>query len=135
MSHDRIIRSVLWAAVVLHVIGLMVFAPPAIGFTGLKLPLAGPRYYLAQVAFTIAMFGGVYAWLASRPTIDRSLVALGAIGKLGFFLLALGYALAGDLPTSAIPQAAPDLAFASIFLWWLRATRARSPSARAVAEA
>ena len=135
MSRDRIMRTALWAAFVLNSIGLVVFVPPAIGFTGLGLPLAAPRYYLAQVAFKIAMFGGVYAWLATRPTIDRPLVALGAIGKVGFFVLALIYALVGDLPMSAIPQAAPDLVFAAIFLWWLRATRAEPATERTVARA
>jgi hypothetical protein len=120
MSRDRLIRSALWASVVLNVIGLVVFVPPALGFAPEMLPIPAPRFYIAQVAATIALFGGVFAWLALQPRIDRPLLVVGAIGKLGFFAVAVAYWMAGDLPASAVPQATPDLVLALIFLWWAR---------------
>ena len=49
--------------------------------------------------------------------------SVGALGKLGFFALAVAYWAAGDLPGSAVPQAMPDLALALVFLSWLRVRR------------
>lgn len=50
-----------------------------------SIPIAPPRYFVAQQAFGIALFGVVYAWLARQAVIDRGLVAVGGLGKLGFF--------------------------------------------------
>ena len=133
MAHDRVIRGALRAAAVLNLLGLVVFLPPALGFAAHLLPIPAPRFYAAQVAVTIALFGGVYAWLARQPRIDRPLVVVGALGKLGFFALALAYWLAGDLPGSAVPQAVPDLMLAGVFLWWIGRTRPDSPVGRRVA--
>ena len=123
MSHDRIIRSALWSTVALNTLGVAVFLPVAFGATSPFLPIAVPRFFAAQIAFTIALFGGVYAWLAVQPKINRALVVVGALGKFGFFALTLAYALAGDLPIRMAWNATPDLIFASIFLWWARASR------------
>jgi hypothetical protein len=123
MSRNRVMRGALWAAVLLNVAGLAVFIPPALGFAPEMLPIPGPPFYAAQVALTIALFGGVYAWLARQPQINRPLVLVGALGKLGFFLLAVAYWMSGDLPPSAVPKATPDLILALIFFWWLRTGR------------
>lgn len=118
MSRDRIIRSALWATVALNTVGVVVFAPPALGRVSPLLPIAVPRYFAAQIGFTIALFGGVYAWLAMRPRIDRGLVLVGGFGKLGFWALTAVYCLAGDVPLGMALNATPDLLFASIFVWW-----------------
>ena len=120
MSRDRLIRGALWASVVLNAAGLVVFVPPSLGFAQDMLPIPAPRFFVAQVAVTIALFGCVYLWLARRPKIDRPLVVVGGIGKLAFFGLALAYWLAGDLPAAAVPQATPDLVLGLVFLWWAR---------------
>jgi len=120
MSPDRIIRTALWATVALNTLGVVVFSLPALGHSTPLLPVAVPPFFAAQIAFTIALFGGVYAWLALRPTIDRALVVVGGLGKLGFFALTVAYALAGEIPTAMAVNALPDLAFAGIFLWWAR---------------
>ena len=129
MSRDRVIRGALWATVVLHVIGVAVFGLPALGLAADLLPLPTPPFYAAQVALTIALFGGVFAWLALQREIDRPLLAVGAIGKIGFFSLAVAYWAVGDLPASAVPQATPDLVLALIFLWWIRAERTTAHAA------
>jgi hypothetical protein len=118
MSPDRVIRAALWASVAVNALGVAVFLPPALGGATGMLPVGAPRFWIAQTGFVIALFGGVYAWLARRAVIDRPLLIVGAIGKLGFFALIVAYWLAGDLPARSVPQAAPDLVLATIFLWW-----------------
>lgn len=119
------IRSALWATVALNLLGVAAFGPAALGLPAPLLPIPVPRFYAAQVAVTIAIFGGVYAWLARRPEIDRPLLMVGALGKLCFFALFVAYWVVGDIPLRAVLQATPDLAFAAIFLWWLGGTAPR----------
>jgi hypothetical protein len=130
-----VLRGALWTAVVLNAIGVVIFAPPALGFAADSLPIRAPRFYAAQVCVTIALFGGVFAWLAVQPQINRALVVVGALGKLGFFALAVAYWAAGDLPGSAVPQATPDLLLALVFLWWARSERPRTRGAMDAAAA
>lgn len=120
MSRDRVIRSALWATVAVNALGVYVFLPLALGASSPWLPMEVPRYFAAQLGFIIALFAGVYAWLAMQPEINRGLVVVGGLGKLGFFTLTVVYALLGDVPASMALNALPDLAFAAIFLWWAR---------------
>lgn len=120
MPSDRIIRGALWGTVALNVLGVVVFAPAALGAESWLLPVAVPRYFAAQLGFVIALFGGVYAWLAVQPRINRPLVIVGALGKLGFFGVTMAYAAAGDVPMRMALNATPDLLFAAVFLWWAR---------------
>ena len=128
MSRDRVIRGALWASVALNLLGVLVFTPPALGYATNLLPLPAPRFYVAQIALTIALFCGVYAWLARQPQISRPLVVVGALGKLGFFALYVAYWAAGDLPAGAVLQATPDLVLGSNFLWWVWAERRETPT-------
>jgi hypothetical protein len=128
MSRERVIRGALWASVALNLLGVLVFTPPALGYAADLLPLPAPRFYAAQIALTIALFCGVYAWLARQPQISRPLVVVGALGKLGFFALYVAYWAAGDLPGRAVLQATPDLVLGSIFLWWAWAERRGTPA-------
>lgn len=123
MTGDRTIRTALWVSVVLNTLGIVVFLPPALGSSSPFLPVEVPRYFAAQVGFTIALFGGVYAWLVMQPTINRPLVVVGGLGKLGFFLLTLAYALTGEIPMMMAVNATPDLVLASVFLWWAKGSR------------
>ena len=120
MSKDRVIRSALCAAVLLNALGVYVFLPLAHGVASPLMPVDVPRFFAAQIGFTIALFGGVYAWLAMQPQVNRALVVVGGLGKLGFFGLTLLYALLGDVQISMALTATPDLVFATIFLWWAR---------------
>ena len=115
---DRVIRAALWASVPLNALGVAVFLPEALGRPSALLPVHLPRFYAAQIMLIIGLFGFVYGWLARQPRIDRPLVVVGALGKLGFFLLFVLYAAAGDLPWSAAAQASPDLILATAYLWW-----------------
>jgi hypothetical protein len=118
ISRDGIIRSALWASVALNILGVIVFVPSALGIPSFLVPIPGPRFYFAQIAFTIALFGCVYAWLARQTRINRPLVVVGALGKLGFFLLFVAYWTTGDIPVKSVMQATPDLVLATVFLWW-----------------
>ena len=122
-SRNRVIRGALWTSAALNLIGTAVILPPALGIGDSLLPLSAPRFYLAQIGFTIALFALVFAWLATQARINRALVAVGGFGKLGFFLLFVAYWLAGDLPTHAVLQASPDLALATVLLWWAASER------------
>ena len=118
ISRDGIIRSALWASVVLNILGVIVFLPPGLGIPSFLVPLPGPRFYFGQIAYTIGLFACVYAWLARQDRINRALVVVGALGKLGFFLLFVAYWMAGDVQAKSVMQATPDLVLAAIFLWW-----------------
>ncbi len=120
MTRDRAIRLALWSTVGLNALGVVVFVPPALGYHSPFLPIEVPRYFAAQLGFVIALFGGVYAWLAMQPRISRPLVIVGGFGKLGFFAITLVYAIVGDVPSGMALNATPDLLFAAIFLWWAR---------------
>jgi hypothetical protein len=121
MTRDRLIRGALWVTVALNALGVAVFAPAALGLSSPLLPVPTPPFYAAQVGFIIALFGGVYAWLACQPRINRGLVVVGGLGKLGFFAVTAIYAAVGDLPVGMAVNATPDLLLACIFLWWARA--------------
>ena len=117
---DRVIRGALWATVALNALGVVVFALPALGYRSSLLPVEVPRYFAAQICLTIGLFGGVYAWLAVQPAINRPLLVVGGLGKLGFFALTLIYAIAGDVPFGMALNATPDLLLAATFFWWAR---------------
>ncbi len=121
MSRDRVLRSALWATVVLNIVGAIVFALPALGYPSPLLPIAVQPYLAALTGYTIALFGGVYAWLARQPQFNRALVVVGGLGKLGFFGLTVAYYFAGALPVGMALNATPDFVLAGIFLWWARA--------------
>ena len=123
MTPDRIIRSALWTSVGFNLLGVAVFLPAALGRPAWLLPIVAPPFYAAQLGMVIALFGGVYAWLARQAEICRPLVVVGALGKLGFFLLFVVYWATGDMSARGVAQATPDLVLAAFFLWWVRVSR------------
>lgn len=131
-SRDHVLRIALWATVALNVLGTIVFALPALGRASPLLPMAVPPYFAAQIGFTILLFAGVYAWLALQPQVNRPLIVVGGLGKLGFFALTAAYAFAGEVPVGMALNATPDLMFAGIFLWWARGAGTRAGTARGI---
>ncbi|MGV3707303.1 MAG: hypothetical protein ACO1Q7_00570 [Gemmatimonas sp.] len=113
-----VVCSALWIAVAVNLLGVSVFLPAALGRESSLLPIPGPPFYAAQVTLVIAIFCGVYLWLAVQRTINKPLLVVGAVGKLGFFLSTVAYWYRGDLPASVITQSSPDLLLALVFLWW-----------------
>jgi len=93
-----------------------------------RLPTPAPVVYTTLLALFIALFGGVYAWLARQPVIDRPLVAFTAIGKAGAFAVIFGSFLAGVASWQIAVLVIGDLVFATIFLWWLLGTGRSQPT-------
>ena len=121
MRSNRILRGALWASVALNALGVVVFAPLAVGRPSPLLPVPLSPFLAGQVGFVIALFGGVYVWLARQPIIHRPLLVVGGLGKLGFFGLAVAYAVAGVVPVHVAVSALPDLVLGTLFLWAVRA--------------
>jgi hypothetical protein len=119
VDRDRFIRRVLLASAVFNVGGALAFAFPSSVGKLLGLPPDVPTLYLALVTLFVLLFGGLYAWVALQPRIDRPMVALGAIGKAAAFFVFLGCWAAGEVPARAVLGGAGDLALAAIFAWWL----------------
>ncbi|MBX3132043.1 MAG: hypothetical protein KF689_01495 [Gemmatimonadaceae bacterium] len=121
MHRSRLLRGALWASVGLNGLGVAIFAPLAFGRPSPFVPVDVSPFFAAQVGFTIALFGGVYAWMARQRVVPAPLLVVGGLGKLGFFALTLAYAIAGQLPAQMAISALPDLAFALVFLAAARA--------------
>src|SRR6185295_2121610 len=119
MQRDDFMRRVLWTSAAFNVGGALLFAfPESVGqLAGLPTPV--PRVYTASLVLFILLFAGAYAWLASQARIDRPMVAFAAIGKSGFFAVMLLCWLFGEATGRGVLGAFGDLAFATIFAWWL----------------
>lgn len=102
----------------LNALGVAVFLPLALGRTSALLPVQVAPYFAAQLALVIGIFGGAYAWLAAQPVPPRSLVVVGGLGKLGFWVVTIVYAALGDVPGALVLQALPDGVFGTMFLCW-----------------
>jgi hypothetical protein len=127
MSREQILRPALWTAAFFNLVGTFLFAFPAsrLGqFAGL--PTHAPAIYRALVALFVFLFGCVYAWLAMQPTINRPLVAFGAIGKAAAFFLVVLLWLRGAAPVTSVWAIVGDLALAAVFFWCLRDRRRMS---------
>lgn len=116
MRPDRVLRAALWTSVALNALGVVVFAPLAVGRASPLLPVPLSPFLAGQLGFVIALFGGVYCWLALQSTIDPPLLVVGGLGKLGFFVLAVGYAVAGAVPAQVAISALPDVVLGVLFL-------------------
>lgn len=122
MSRHHLLRIALWASVGINALGVLVFAPLAVGRPSPLLPVSSSPFLAGQVALVIALFGAVYAWLARQPVAYRPLVIVGGLGKLGFFCLSVAYAAAGVVPVHVAMNAIPDLLLGATFLWAVRDT-------------
>ncbi len=125
MTRDRVIRVALWGTVVLNALGVYVFGLAACGLPSPLLPIEVPPFFAAQLAFVIGLFGGVYAWLALQAEINRPLLLVGALGKLGFFAVVVVYAVLGEVPVGMVWSALPDLVFGGLFLGFATPSAAR----------
>jgi hypothetical protein len=119
---DDSIRRILWASAFFNLGGAALFAfPESVGrLAGLPAPV--PTVYSMLLVLFVLLFGGSYAWIASQPTINRPMVALGAIGKAGAFVVVLLCWLAGAASGLSVVAIAGDLVLAFLFARWLFAT-------------
>lgn len=123
MRPDPLLRAALWASVALNALGVVVFAPLAVGRASPLLPASPSPFLAGQLGFVIALFGGVYLWLARQPTVHRPLLVVGGLGKVGFFALSAAYAVAGVVPPQVALGAVADLVLGGLFLRAARASR------------
>jgi hypothetical protein len=117
---DKFIRVVLWASALFNLAGAMLFAFPESTLSQLAgLPVPVPTFYALLLAEFILLFGCSYAWLALQSSINRPLLAFGAIGKTCAFLLAVVLFVAGQVPARGVLAITGDLIFAGLFFGWL----------------
>jgi hypothetical protein len=113
-------RTALLATAVMNGLAAILFLPPAAGLRELAgLPAGGHPFYLTTVSLFVALFGVGYLWFGLTGRADRFFIAFAALGKLSFFALAFGFALAGALSFRGALLAGGDLVFAVLFLRWL----------------
>ena len=118
----RWLRAVLWVGVVFNLlVALMLVFPATLGAFA-ALPPVGPDFYRWMLVYFVVLFSATYAWLAVQPVVPHALVGLAALGKLGVFVVALACLLRGEIGARTFLVALVDLAFATYFLLWLRAS-------------
>lgn len=122
---DATLRRALAASVVYNLSGSLGFLFPEPIGRWIGFPTPVPRLYPALIAMVVLLFAAVYAWLYRARVLDRSLVALSALGKTGFFAVFAGAWWAGHVPLRAVLAVSGDLGFAMVFAWWLAVTRER----------
>ncbi len=123
MIDDRRLRRLLLIAAAFNFGAAVLFAFPEFFGRLLRMPDAlpqAPSLYAALVALFVALFGGSYGWLAWQPVIHRPMIAFAAIGKASAFTVFFLLWLAGAASTPVLLAATGELAFAALFLSWLR---------------
>jgi hypothetical protein len=120
MFSEATIRKTVWATVPFNFVGALTFGIPH-SFPGrlLQMPPA-PAIFTWNLGFLIALFGLAYAWIALQPRINRPLLTLGAIGKIGVFVVAAVLYSLGQVALLLVLAVAGDLLFGAIWLIWLR---------------
>jgi hypothetical protein len=120
LAEDRLMRGALWLSVPYNLGAAVLLAFPGWWpgqWAGLPAPV--PLADSLLLAMFVALFGGAYAWLAAREVIDRPLVGLATIGKIGACTVVVALWLAGDLPARTLLTVSGDAVFAAIFSRWL----------------
>ena len=112
-------RMTLCATTFVNLLGAITFFPY---FQMLRershLPAADPLY-LYIISIWIFVFGCGYLWMAVTRRPDKIFIAVGAAGKISFFLLLASFALSGKLPLLTAFSALIDLVIGVIFIAWL----------------
>lgn len=120
MTPDKVVRTTLWVTVAFNAVAAYGVAYPA-SLVGqlMGLPTEVPALYSVLLAWMVAAFGGMYAWLALQKVISRPLVGFSGIAKSGVFILTFLLWISGHIGGMAVLITTGDLLFASIFFWWL----------------
>ena len=120
MVNEKWIRATLWISVPFNFAAAWALLVPGSWLGGLiGLPVDVPLIYAALLSFMIFGFGCVYAWLALRSDIDKSVLAIGAIGKAGVFVVCFSLWFLGEVAGTGVLVASGDLTFAAIWGLWL----------------
>ena len=121
---EKWFRNALFATSVVNMLGAALFVPAnTFGRDLLGLPAPVPALYLWIIASWIAGFGVAYFWKALSQTHDRLFIAIGAFGKLTFFLILAVEWAAGTIPLTAAAGGLWDLVIGALFVVWLAKTQ------------
>ena len=126
MFSERTIRRTIWASVPYNFVGALTFGlrdscPAQL----VNLPPA-PSIYTWNMGFLIALFGLAYAWIALQPRIIRPVLALGAFGKIGVFVIAAILSAMGEVSVLLLLAVVGDLILGSVWLMWLSGSKNQS---------
>jgi hypothetical protein len=124
---DRLFHLTLWITVPINLTGAVIFSLPLLRQIT-RLPTSTQPFYGLLLGSWISLFGLGYLYLALSKRYDKTFLAIGAFGKLSFFVLALGYFLQAELGILALLAASIDAVLASIFLAWLWQNTKRTAS-------
>lgn len=126
MISDGALRAGLWATAALNLVVALAVAVPTSALGQMAgLPAPGPAVYNLLLAWTIALFGVLYAGIARQAELPRLLVLFGALGKAGVFILVASLWARGAASGTLLFLSSGDLAFATFFLLWAQ-TSARA---------
>ena len=121
----RFLRITLVIAALMTALGAWIFASPGSGLgQQYDLPAEVPVLYRALVSFILAVFAGMYAWMAAQATLIRPLLWIGVIGKGGAFITALALFASGQVSTGTVSMLVGDGVLSAIWAVWLIRTRA-----------
>ena len=131
MNSQSLVRTTLWMSCVFNIGAAFVMAFPSSDISQMfELPPEVPILYALLLAFVVFLFGVIYGWLARQPRLDQPLLFVGAAGKLCFFVLTAAIWLLGEASGKFALLTTGDLAFGSIWMWWLCSRRATSVTLR-----
>ena len=118
------LRITLVIAALMTALGAWIFAAPdsALG-QQYDLPAEAPVVYRALVSLMLAVFAGMYAWMASRKTLVRPLLWLGVFGKGGAFVMALVLFASSQASIGLVSMLVGDGILSTIWAIWLVRTR------------
>ena len=118
------LRMTLVVAALMTALGAWIFAVPG-AEVGQRydLPTDAPVLYRALLSVILALFAGVYGWMAAQAAAVRPLLWLGAIGKGGAFLTALALFASGQISAGPVTMLAGDGVLSTIWAVWLLRTR------------
>jgi hypothetical protein len=119
-----VVRRTLAISCLFNFVAAYAMAFPASNLGALfELPTEVPRLYAFLFAYVVVLFGIAYGWLSYQHTINRPLLLLSSVGKVGIFLLTAGLSLTGDISVMPSVLAFGDFVFGAIWLSWLASSR------------
>jgi hypothetical protein len=119
MTRAVVLRRALWATALFNAGGAPLFFFPASFSQLVQMPLPGPILYAWFSGAIVAIFAGVYAWLALQDTPSRPFLVVGAMGKIAFFAVCVVSWVSSESVARVVAIASLDLVFAAIFLYCL----------------
>jgi len=119
MNRDQVMRPALVVGAVFNLAAATIFVlPDSLGRMA-DIPRSGAVYQSWLIAVFIVTFAGLYLWLARRQVIDRQMIVLAIVGKMGVFVVSIACLLLGELSLRVFAPAAGDFLFVLLFTWWL----------------